>query len=392
MRFSWGAVYALFYLYRCAFSVLAQVVFLRLTSVPDTTGYQASNFGQFSQFRILLEGIETGLLMERNANLLTQIFASSLNAVTGGNAILINIGFQTVAFVGLLAFLKGLDTKTRIFVLLLVMTPSFSIWSSMASKEAIVVGLVGIFARYIVDIYNNRDSIKIYHLITLGILFMYKPQFFPAIIFVAATSNLARYFREAATIAVLAASASLVALYFFRDRLDLFSRGILRGILLEPGRSQRVLSFSDQYDIFFQAPGGMIRAFIGPTISEAAGNFLQMMTLVESFLILGALTGFVIIRLPRIPAYSAVIALFTVFWTMLANYPLGLVNPGTAIRYRTDYMLLIILAVAVLTSRNMYIDWRRNLLKNKSNKRFSWGPPPSRLGLNEKVSDGKSSR
>jgi hypothetical protein len=147
MRFSWGAVYALFYLYRCAFSVLAQVVFLRLTSVPDTTGYQASNFGQFSQFRILLEGIETGLLMERNASLLTKIFASSLSAVTGGNAILINIGFQTVAFLGLLAFLKGLDTKTRIFVLLLVMTPSFSIWSSMASKEAIVVGLVGIFAR-----------------------------------------------------------------------------------------------------------------------------------------------------------------------------------------------------------------------------------------------------
>ena len=385
MRFSWGVIYALFYLYRCVYSVLAQVVFLRLTLVPDTTGYQTSNFGQFDQISVLLEGLETGLLMERNANLLTQIFASALNVVTGGSAILINLGFQTFAFVGLLAFLMGLDTKTRIFVLLLVMTPTFSIWSSMASKEAIVVGLVGIVARYVVDIYNNRDSIKIYHLIVLGTLFMYKPQFFPAIIFVAGTSKLARYFREPATVALLAASASFVALYFFRDVLDQFSQQIVAGILQEPGQSQRVLSFSNRYDIFFQAPGGMFRAFLGPTVSEAAGNIFQLITLVESLLILGALTGFVLIRLPRIPVYGAIIALFTVFWTMLANYPLGLANPGTAIRYRTDYILIIILAVAVLTSRNVYIDWRRNLLKIKSIKRrFSWGPLPSRMGSNDK--------
>jgi hypothetical protein len=129
----------------------------------------------------------------------------------------------------------------------------------------------------------------------------------------------------------------------------------------------------------------MFRAFLGPTVSEAAGNIFQLITLVESLLILGALTGFVLIRLPRIPVYGAIIALFTVFWTMLANYPLGLANPGTAIRYRTDYILIIILAVAVLTSRNVYIDWRRNLPKIKSIKqRFSWGPLPSRMGSNDK--------
>ncbi len=360
MRFSWGAVYALLYLYRCVYSVLAQVIFLKLTSVPDTTGYQTATFGQFEQMQTLVEGVETGLLMERNANLITQIIAAAFNAVTGGNAILINIGFQTLAFVGLLIFLKGLEPKTRAFVLILVMTPSFSVWSSMASKEAMVVLFVGILGRYIVDIYCNRDSLKIYHVLVLGLLFMYKPHFFPAIIFIAGTTKFARYIREPATIAVLAGTASVVVLYFFRDVLDRFSRQIVGGILNEPGQSQRTFSFSEKYDIFVQAPAGMIRAFLGPTVSEATSGVLQMMSFVESSMILGALAIFVLIRLTRIPVYGAVIAFFTVFWIMLANYPLGLANPGTAIRYRTDYILLIILAVTVFTSREMYVQWRQN--------------------------------
>jgi len=361
MRFSWGAIYALLFLYRCVYSVLAQVVVMRLTGIGDTTGYQMATITKLNQ-QVMSGAVEVGFLMERNANLITKFVGALLNAAVGGNAILINIGFQTIAFVGLVYFLSGLPVKTRIFVLIFVATPSFSVWSSMASKEAIVVFLVCVLARYIVDIYQNRDKLRFFHLLAIAALYLFKPQFFPAVIFLVGTSKLSRYLREPATFALMVGTSSLLVLYVFRDVLDSFSRRITAQIISEPGNSQRdSLFIVDQYDFYFRAPEGFFRAFMGPTVSEASTGILQLMSLVESGLIFGGLAVFLISRLTRIPVFGAVMAFFTVFWTMLANYPLGLANPGTAIRYRTDYILLIILAVVVLTSRDLYLNWRSNL-------------------------------
>jgi hypothetical protein len=298
--------------------------------------------------------------MERNATLITQMVAALLSFLSGGNAILINIGFQAIAFSGILYFLRGLEPKTRTFVLLLIMTPSFSVWSSIASKEAIVVFLVAVVARYVVDIYNNRDRFRLWHIAVLGLLYMFKPQFMPAVLFVAGTSKLAGYVREPATFALLAGTASLALLYVMRDTLDIFSRIVSVWIFSEPGLSQRSIPLIvDQYDVFVKAPQGMLLAFVGPTVSEATNAPLQMISFLESAAILAILIIFVTWRLFRIPVYSAIVAAFTVFWIMFANYPIGIANAGTAIRYRTDYILLIFLAVAVLTSRELYVKWRR---------------------------------
>jgi hypothetical protein len=377
VRFSWGAVYTLLFLYRCGYSFIGQVVILRLTGIPDTTGYQAFTFGRFLTN---VPTIETGFLMERNATVVTQIVAAFISFFTGGNAILINIGFQSIAFVGLVYFLRGLEPKVRIFMLLLVMTPSFSVWSSIAAKEPIVVFLVAVVARYVVDVYNNRDRVRIWHLLVLALLYMFKPHFLPAVFFVAVTSKLARYVREPATFAMLVGLFSLSILYALRDTVDSFSRLVSHWIFAEPGLSQRTIPLiAEQYDIFTKAPQGMFRAFVGPTLSEAGNGVLHMASLLESVFILSVLAVFVTWNLMRIPVYGAVVAVFTVFWTMLVNYPVGLANPGTAIRYRTDYILLLFLAVAVLTSRDLYINWRRGL----SPIGVVRGPPPEPLRLGE---------
>jgi len=357
VRFTWGAVYAVLFLYRCGYSVVGQVVVLRLTGIPDTTGYQAFTLGRFFDSG---PTFEAAMLMEYNATLMTRFVAACFSQIFGGNAILMNIGFHSIAFVGLVYFLRGLEPKTRVFMLLLVMTPSFSLWSSIVSKEAIVVFLVAVLARYVVDIYNNRDRFTVLQLAALGILYMFKPHFIPAILFVAGTSKIAHYIREPATFALLAGTATLGLLYVMRDTVDTFSRLVSVWVFSETGGSQRsVPLISEQYDFFTKAPQGMFRAFVGPTFSEASAGILQMLSLLESACILAVLAVFVTWNLLRIPVYSAIIALFTVFWTMLANYSLGVANAGTAIRYRTDYILLVFLAVAVLTSRDLYIQWRR---------------------------------
>ena len=378
MRFSWRAVYALFFLYRCGYSVLGQLVVLRLTLIPDTTGYQALTFDRINSILAAGDAIETStFLLEKNATLITQIVAAFFWFVTGGSAILINIGFQSIAFVGLVYFLRDLDPRIRLFVLLLAMTPSFSVWSSIASKEAIVVFLVAVVARYVVDIYNNRDRFGILQLVAVLVLYMFKPHFLPAIIFVAGTSKLARYVKEPATFALLAGTASLAVLYAMRDTVDVFSRLVARWIFAEPGQTQRAVSLiAEKYDVFTNAPEGMYRAFVGPTLSEASNGVLQMASLLESLFILAVLAVFITWNLLRIPVYGAIVGLFTVFWTMFANYPVGIANAGTAIRYRTDYILLLFLAVAVLTSRELYINWRAGPL---SRRRSAAAAPKSLL-------------
>jgi hypothetical protein len=241
------------------------------------------------------------------------------------------------------------------------MTPSFSIWSFMASKEALVVFLVAVVARYVVDIYYNRERFWLFHVPVLVLLYMFKPQFFSAIIFIIGTSKISKHMRAPATFAWIAGVASLGILFLMHDLLDVFSRKILLSIISEFGQSQRAgLFLAERYDFFFRAPEGIILAFMGPTVFEATTGLLQMISFVESALIVGTLVIFFIVRLARVPVYGAMVAFFTVFWTMLANYPVGLANPGTAVRYRTDYILIIILAVAVITSRELYVKWRSN--------------------------------
>lgn len=372
MRFTWGATYALFWIYRSIFSFLGQTIVLRLTSVPDTAGYQA--FG-YSQLGGLLAGgpgiVETGPLMQQNATMITQIVGGVFHILFGGNAVLINIGFQSVAFVGLVYLLQGLESaRTRAFVLLLAMTPSFTVWSSIASKEAIVVFLCCVLARYVVDIHHNRDRLTFLRFaalsLTLGVLYIFKPHFLPAFLFVIGTSKIARHVRQPATITLLSAAASIFALYLVRDRVDQFARLVSGWVSVEPGNSSRAEAFIvHQYEVFTKAPEGMLRAFVGPTWNEAAEGGLALISYIESVGILVALAIFVAWRLPRMPVYSATIALFTLFWTMFANYPLGVMNPGTAVRYRTDYIVLIFLAVAVLTSRDMYVRWRTGESRRK---------------------------
>ena len=70
------------------------------------------------------------------------------------------------------------------------------------------------------------------------------------------------------------------------------------------------------------------------------------------------LLAWLVPRIPRMPVYVAVVGAFALFWILLPNYPLGLANPGTAVRYRTDYVVIDYLAVVLLTDRRVFVRWR----------------------------------
>lgn len=362
MRLSWGSFYVFLFLYRCLFSFLGQTVVLRLTDIPDTMGYQQATLAAVPRLLGSLV-FSASFAQQRHAVVIVQAIAGSLSAFVGGNAVLLNIGFQAIACAGLIYLLMGVPPGPRRFLAVLLMFPSFTVWSSIVSKEAIVVFLVCVLGRYLIDIYNGVQRSIPFHILVVApvllLLFVFKPHFIPAILFAIAVPKIATMTRQPTTVAIFAAMATICALYVLRDPIDQFVLKTYRGIASEPGASNREGAFLvDAYDTYARAPLGMVRAFIGPTLSEAGSGVLHLASFVESIVIVVLLAGYAALRLPRVPVYMGVVSLFTIFWVMFANYPLGLANPGTAVRYRTDYIVLIYLAAVPLLSRAAYVRWR----------------------------------
>lgn len=369
MRLTWNAFYAFLFLYRCAASVFAQLVLMRITLIADTQHYQNQNFNSAIS---LAKSIDPSIawLMRGIATDLTGLVAGIFSFLFMGNPILINIGFQSIAFIGIVTLLRSVDPNARKWLAILVMLPSFTLWSSMTAKEPLVVFFVCILLKYVIDIYHNREKFRLYHILTLALLYIFKPHFLPAIIFLMFISKIAKMTRYPATLALTAGSFSLYLLYLMRDLVDRVAL-IIGEWVNEPGLSSRPGTLlTEQYDIFTKAPEGMLLAFMGPTLSEASGRVLHLISYAESSFMLLMLFFYIFIRLPSIPAYSFFIGIFTVFWIMFAVYPLGTNNPGTAVRFRTDFIMIIYVAVIVIMSRSLYINWREMISPSNGLKRL----------------------
>ena len=175
------------------------------------------------------------------------------------------------------------------------------------------------------------------------------------VLYIVAVTKVARRVKERAVVAIGAGLLSLVPLYVFRERIDGLAFDVIRNF---SGGSTRQAFWVEKYDVFWKAPYGMFQGFVGPTVAEAAsGHVLQLASFIESFVLVGALLFLLLRRLPRIPVYSFFVSLFVTFWIVFPNYPIQIMNPGSAIRYRTGYLMLIFLAFAFLLSRELYVSW-----------------------------------
>ncbi len=355
--FSWNMAYAVLWAYRSLFSVLGEVFVMRFTSIEDTRNYQSQqlveSFSSASQV-----GNQIDVKMQIYATTITELTGALIGFLVAGNPILVNIGFQTIGFIGLVVFLKAVDEQSRKWLLVLMMLPSFTVWSSIASKEAIIIMLVGVICAHVVRMYNNTDKLRPHHFLVLLVLYMFKPHYLIPVVYVLGISYVARHVRQQTTVAIVAFIATMVMMYIFRDQIDDFARTVDGWLTALGGRSTRPPFLVEPYDVYVKAPYGMFMAFFGPKLTEAANGVLHMLTFIESSFMVGILFMLFIQRLPELPVYNVVLAMGTTFWVMFPNYPLGIFNPGTAVRYRTGYILLIFLAFIVLLPRARRLPWR----------------------------------
>lgn len=382
VSWTWGIIYLCLFAYRTSVSVFGESVIRRVTSIGDTGTYQSGvvTSGYQHTAALLREDLLFALSDLHGggiSTILTIYVGGVFNKLLFGNPFLINIGFQSITYIGLIYLLQSVAPTVRLRLLILMMLPSFTVWTSIASKEAIVAGAVAILAAYFIRMYNGQLSPRLHHIIAALILFLFKPHYGAAFAYGIGSTFICFYARKKALTALVIGIASLCGLFIFKDFFVRFAFLVQNAFLVEivegseawGTRSTRTeVFFVEDFDLFLKAPEGIIRAFFGPSISEITTSTLHLVTFLEGAVLAGVLFYFVLRVLLKLPIYNVVVTFFMSFWILFPNYPFGVMNSGAAIRYRSGWILVFIVLIAVFLSRNIYANWVNVLSTSRDRK------------------------
>jgi len=341
------------YLYRCAVSVFAQVIVRTITKLGDSGTYQKGDYLLYYSNSFF------------DSTFLTIFIAHIFSVIGLSSPISINIAFQTIAFIGIVLLLTSIFGVYRYILLAFFASPSFTMWSSVAGKDAIVVFLVCVVLRDLVKWRNGEAKFCIFGVLSLSILWIYKPAYFPALLYLISLVIFSLKIHQIAFLSLVAAVIGAILLFVFRDVIDAYSFAILPHFEGH-GLSTRPPYWHDTYDVFYKGPYGMFQAFFGPTMGEASRSVLHLFSFIESGVLVLAMFIIFLVRTPGMPMYGFITSLFTLALILFANYPFGIMNPGSAIRYRTGYLPIVLFIIVIMTSREWHLWWRSKSRINRA--------------------------
>ncbi|WP_139227579.1 hypothetical protein [Sphingobacterium wenxiniae] len=256
----------------------------------------------------------------------------------------------------------------KLLALLLVM-PNFGVWTSIHSKEAVACFFLGIIAVLIVNFINGNLRIKLLDIVAFYLCLIFKPQYFlfvfQALLYLWLVKKFYLRAYGALLLGVFMLSCNVVVIYIFRDMIDILAQGMyVHFISNSPDAAQSTRSadpWFQPYGFFKEMPYGMFIAFWGPTLPEMLRKPAQLISGLESLMIVllfflvwikGAVNF--ILRLIFIPKvfFSYFVVMFGI---LFVHYPFGYLNPGSAIRYRENFYLLFIILLFYLLKKNKYI-------------------------------------
>ncbi len=364
MRYAWGVAYAFLFAYRTFLSFLGETVVSNLTTLGDSGTYAS---GGFSSLSVTFTDILLFQHSRRFATELTENLGSVFNALFLGNTLMVHIAFQAMAFVGIVYLLRNVGSWQRSVLFLLFLFPSFSLWSSVAGKDAVVVLMICLLSVQVVRMIEGRAYSRVILLISLYSLVVYKAQYAPALLFLLVAIWAGRNVQQRTFLVFLGALVSLAFLYVFRERIDALAFQVIPNFSVAGGTT-RPPFWVQEFDVFWRAPYGMLLSFFGPTLEEARLGILQLASFVESTILLGMISILLISQLARAPFFMFVVSATTVFWLIFANYPFGVMNPGSAIRYRTGYEPLLFVCLVSLLSRRAFLKQLRRDFTNRGRR------------------------
>ncbi|PMD98442.1 hypothetical protein BWI97_04580 [Siphonobacter sp. BAB-5405] len=340
-------IWLFFFLGKVFYMIFAVFVFSKLTILGDTERYISASFPD------LLSTIP--FLSEDPAGPSTVLMdlIGAISRIISLNTILVHIPCVILSFIGIrYAVLKlNLSTQELILLLAVLSFPSFGIWTSIVSKEAIGSFYMGIICGYLIEVLKvNRYRLNLLELLAFYLCLLFKPQYMIAILHILLIAFIFRLqlnaFINVLLIGVITVS-EIIIIYYFSDLIESFASLQHLHFSIEDSNSTRDDPWVNSGDFFKYAPVGMFVAFAGPTILEVMEKPIQAPFFIESVIICLIvfywfvksmyIKGFVYISLQNLSLWF-----FTYFWLLFVHYPFGALNPGSGIRYRCNFLILFI--------------------------------------------------
>ncbi|KAA6343363.1 hypothetical protein EZS27_008954 [termite gut metagenome] len=322
---------------------------------------------------------DTGRYLNRGFNFSSSMFYSSTDLMDciggffgtlfGGNNIISNFFFMLLSFYIIRWTVEKLELKKHInekLLLISISLPNFCIWTSVCSKEVVGLTFSAILAVLFINFFNGFYKIRKRDWIAFYLCLVFKPQYFPFIFQGLILIYLMHKLRKPLSQLILGVTfitANLLALYLMKDIINEYTSQAYAHFNVSMAASTRDNVFVNDNDFFHKAPLGMFTAFWGPTIEEMLSKPTHLLAGIESLFIVCLFCFllkdfFIDLFRGRIIAVIA-FSYFIVFSGIcLLHYPFGIFNPGSAIRYRTNFIFLFLILLLYLY--NYYKNHRYN--------------------------------
>ena len=325
-----------FFLIKLFYMFFAIFIYSKMTTLGDTDRWMASNLPNDVSAVLFSSTIMMDFLGGLSSMFLGSVFG--------------NLPFMLLAFYGVYysVIRLNLNNNQLFWILVLLSLPSFGVWSSIAGKEAIGVFYMGIICGYLIDILNQtRTKPKLIEIFAFYLLIIFKPQYFIAIgsiflfIFLSRRLHLKGYGKL--FLFMMYIFSAIILLYIFRDIINELSFMLPAHFRLDAGSTRENTIWINDYDFFYNAPYGMFIGFWGPTISEVFQKPIQSVVFIESLIIFSFFLYFLAVFLNKTLKTSRIdILIFSLvcivlFWLLFVHYPFGVLNPGSALRYRENF-------------------------------------------------------
>jgi len=292
---------------------------------------------------------------------LVQWLASSINQYVG--TYLTHLAFALIAALGLIYYY--ITGGRRWSLLLTLLLPSTLVWSSIVGKESIYCGAMGlglvIWSKYAVG--DLRWHEVLIGALTLIICFTFRPHYAIALLWLFIATFSLKNLKDNAIIFLILLLLIGATLVFFLVWDELLFRGFSA---IEPTARASRFEF---FGINIHSPNGFeqfktliplwaLISIIGPLPTEALKRIELLPFLIEGIIILFSpliIYGFAIKHsVPRVSEFKKI------FWwclipailiLILIHAPFGILNPGSAVRWRTNFEQIFYLAPLLLFYR-----------------------------------------
>lgn len=333
---------------KVAGTIFAVFIFARISSLGDSDRYINANVA-----------LNVNLLRDRT--FLTDFIISSIGKYFGlFFTSLVITGVVGLVIFRVFRFSYPFVNKTLFWLTLLL--PSFLVWSGSPSKEAIILPALILIVYECVKITVDGEVRWVRLLFYLAFAFIMRPNYaisYALLIFITIffrgkmkikSPNLSigvHYFQL-----LIATIISIIVLFLTKDLWEkelLYVMRTAEGMFLPyPSKTNRMdITWIEGGDFFSNMGWGLPSSFIGPTFMESIKRPAFLPFFLEGIVSLGLLFMVVanLLRSIKINSEIRKIVIYgflpAVIIALIIHYPLGIFNPGSAVRYKQALVPLL---------------------------------------------------